>query len=145
MRKHTSAADATPVRVVIVTMDTHVASAAERARAALVRGMPGLQLSVHAAAEWAADPKALEKCKAEIARGDIIINFMLFMEDHFLPVMPALEARRQHCDAMVSAMSAVEVTKLTRMGRFDMGKPQGGALAFLKRLRGNTSKGHGSA
>ncbi|MEQ1614066.1 MAG: magnesium chelatase subunit H, partial [Hyphomicrobiaceae bacterium] len=33
----------------------------------------------------------------------------------------------------------------TRMGRFDMGKPQGGALAFLKRLRGNTSKGHGSA
>ena len=45
---------------------------------------------------------------------------MLFIEDHFLPVLPALQARREHCDAMVCAMSAAEVMKLTRMGKFDM-------------------------
>ena len=35
-------------------------------------------------------------------------------------MLPALKARREHCDAMVCAMSAGEVVKLTRMGRFDM-------------------------
>jgi magnesium chelatase subunit H len=62
---------------------------------------------------------------------------MLFMEDHFLPVLPALQARREHCDAMVCAMSRGEVMKLTRMGKFDMdGKPASGPMALLKRLRG---------
>ena len=59
MPKRTTAADAaTPVRVVIVTMDSHLASAAARAQRTLVATMPGLRLSVHAAAEWAADASA---------------------------------------------------------------------------------------
>ena len=40
---------------------------------------------------------------------------------------------------MVCAMSAGEVMKLTRMGKFDMGSPATGAMAFLKRLRGKTA------
>jgi magnesium chelatase subunit H len=68
----------------------------------------------------ATTPAALARCKADIARGDIVIATMLFMEDHFLPVLPGLQARREHCDAMVCAMSAGEVMKLTRMGKFDM-------------------------
>ncbi len=124
------------MRVVLVTMDSHLASAAARANRTLARAMPGLTLSVHAAAEWGDDAKALERCKADIAQGDIVIATMLFMEDHFLPVLPALQARRDHCDAMVCAMSATEVMKLTRMGKFDMGAPTTGPMAFLKRLRG---------
>jgi magnesium chelatase subunit H len=62
---------------------------------------PGLRLSVHAAAEWGDDDAALARCKADIATGDIVIVTMLFMEDHFLPILPALRARRDHCDAMV--------------------------------------------
>ena len=143
--KRTSAADgaeAKPVsvhpamRVVIVTMDSHLASAAERANRTLVRAMPGLKLVVHAAAEWGEDTAALERCKNDIAHGDIVIATMLFMEDHFLPVLPALKARRDHCDAMVCAMSASEVMKLTRMGKFSMDAPASGPMAFLKRLRG---------
>ena len=144
MQKRTSAADSAPVasagappmRVVLVTMDSHLASAAQRANRTLARAMPGLTLSVHAAAEWGDEPAALERCKSDIARGDIVIATMLFMEDHFLPVLPALLARRDHCDAMVCAMSAAEVTKLTRMGKFDMSAPATGAMAFLKKLRG---------
>ena len=144
MQKRTSAADsapaasagAPPMRVVLVTMDSHLASAAQRANRTLARAMPGLTLSVHAAAEWGDEPAALERCKSDIARGDIVIATMLFMEDHFLPVLPALLARRDHCDAMVCAMSAAEVTKLTRMGKFDMSAPATGAMAFLKKLRG---------
>ena len=124
------------MRVVLVTMDSHLASAAERANRRLARAVPGLTLSVHAAADWDEDPAALERCKADIARGDIVIATMLFMEDHFLPVLESLRARRHQCDAMVCLMSAAEVTKLTRMGKFDMSGPSSGPMEFLKRLRG---------
>ncbi|MGQ0595569.1 MAG: magnesium chelatase subunit H [Gammaproteobacteria bacterium] len=139
MPKRTTAADPTPVRVVMVTMDSHLASATERARRALVRSLPGLSLSVHAAAEWGDDLAAPRRCLADIARGDIIIATMLFMEEHFQPVLAGLKARREHCDAMVCAMSASEVMKLTRMGRFCMDAPASGPIALLKRLRGKPS------
>ncbi len=131
---------ATPIRVVIVTMDTHVASATVRAQAALTRDLPGLELSVHAASEWSADPRLLARCQEAVAGADIVIATMLFMEDHFLPLVPALQARREHCDAMICLMSAGEITKLTRVGRFRMDGPQSGPMALLKRLRGSKGK-----
>jgi magnesium chelatase subunit H len=136
--KRTSAAEpaATPMHVVLVTMDSHLASAAERANRQLARELPGLTLTVHAAGEWGSDGAALERCLADVASGDIVIVTMLFMEDHFMPVLPALKARREQCDAMICAMSAAEVMSLTRMGKFSMDKPASGALALLKRLRG---------
>jgi magnesium chelatase subunit H len=139
-RKRTSAAEATPLRVVIVTMDTHLAAAVDRARTALLRDLPGLTLTLHAASEWAADDAALARCREDIARGDIVIATMLFMEEHFLPIIDTLQARRTQCDALVCAMSAAEVVKLTRLGRFDMDKPANGPIALLKRLRGGKGK-----
>nr|WP_295679591.1 magnesium chelatase subunit H [uncultured Nevskia sp.] len=125
------------MRVVIVTMDNHLASAATRAAARLAREVPGLVLSMHTAAEWSADAKLLKRCHDDIAQGDIIINTMLFVEDHFNAVLPALLARRNHCDAMLGCMSATEIAKLTRIGRFDMDskKEASGAMALLKRLK----------
>ena len=148
--KRTSAASplVPAMNVVIVTMDSHLASAAERAHAVLARTLPGLRLTVHAAAEWGDNPAALARCKADIASAHIVIASMLFLEDHFMPVLADLQARRDHCDAMVCAMSAAEVTRLTRMGRFDMSAPATGALALLKRLRGKPPAKdghHGSA
>jgi magnesium chelatase subunit H len=131
----------TPFSVVIVTLDSHLASACDRARETLRRDMPGLSLTLHAAAEWEHDPASLEACKADIAKGDIILVTMLFMEDHIRPVMDALKARRDACDAMVACMSAAEVARLTRMGRFQPGNGGGGPLAFLKKLRGKTGPG----
>jgi magnesium chelatase subunit H len=122
--------------VVLVTLDSHLASAAQRAQRGLARDLPGVALAVHAAAEWASDPQALARCVADIGAADIVIVTMLFMEEHFLPVLPALKARREHCDAMVCAMSAGEVTRLTRLGRFAMDAEPSGPVAFLKRLRG---------
>ncbi len=140
-RKPTSAADAmasSALRVVIVTMDNHLASAASRAYRLLQKKLPGVSLAVHAASEWADDASALERCRADIAQGDIVIASMLFMEDHFLPVLPALTARRDQCDAMVCIMSAGEVMKLTRIGRFAMDGTTRGPMAFLKKLRGKS-------
>ena len=137
MPKRTTPADATPLRVVVVTMDSHLSGAAARARTLLKREFPGFELSVHAADEWGTDDAALARCNADIARGDIVIATMLFLEDHVRAVMPALAARRNDCDAMICCMSAAEVVKLTRVGKFDMSGEALGAIAWLKKLRGN--------
>ena len=130
----------TPIRVTIITMDTHLSTATSRAFGRLYRQMPGLKCSMHAASEWAVDQAALARCLSDIQAADIIVVTMLFMEDHFLPVLKALEDRRGHCDALVCAMSAAEVVRLTKMGKFDMGKPATGLTALLKRLRRNKDK-----
>jgi magnesium chelatase subunit H len=147
MPKRTTRVDATPVRVVIVTMDSHLAGAAARAHLDLRAEMPGLELCVHAADEWSTDAAALERCRADIARGDIIIATMLFLDDHIRAVLPALTARRDHCDAMLGCLSAGEVVRITRIGKFNMSTEALGAIAWLKRLRGSrtgtTSSGHG--
>ncbi|MGG5811064.1 magnesium chelatase subunit H [Falsiroseomonas sp. CW058] len=131
-----AAVAAPSMRVVIVTMDSHLASAMMQARAALRREVPGLELAVHAADEWGSDPAALADCLADIARGDIVVAAMLFLEDHIRAVLPALAARRDTCDAMVCCLSAGEVMRLTRIGRFDMGAEATGIMGLLKRLRG---------
>ena len=121
-------------------MDSHLSSAATRAEAALRHEIPGLTLTVHAADQWAADPDKLADCHRDIAGGDIVIATMLFLEDHIRAVQPALAARRDGCDAMLCCMSAGEITRLTRLGRFDMAAEATGVMALLKRLRGGKGK-----
>jgi magnesium chelatase subunit H len=140
-----SAADATPVRITVVTLDHHLAGTFERARQMLRRELPGLVLTLHAAADWNHDAAALEQAKADVAEADIVLATMLFMEDQIAAILPVLKARRDHCDAFVGALAAGEVTKLTRLGRFDMSAEPGAAMSMLKRLRGQTKPGGGSA
>jgi magnesium chelatase subunit H len=120
----------------MVSLDSHLAGTVERAQANLRTRYPGLTLSLHAAAEWNEDPEALERCRSDIAEGDVIVVTMLVMEEHIQPVLPALRARRDRCDAMVVCMSAAEVMRLTRMGGFSMDGSSGGPMALLRRLRG---------
>ncbi len=126
------------IRVVIVTMDSHLVSAVQRARSQLARRLPGLTLTIHAASEWGDSAEQLTACIEDIARADIVVATMLFMEDHFQPVLAALQERREHCDAMVCALCAAEVMRLTRMGRFTMDRGMSGPLALLRKLRGKT-------
>jgi magnesium chelatase subunit H len=128
---------ASPSKVVILTMDTHLNSAAMKARESLQRLIPQLAFSIHSASEYAADEHKLARVKNDIAQADIVLVTMLFLEDHFQPIMADLQARRDQCKAMVCIMSAAEVVKLTHMGRLDMGKPSTGPMAFLKKLRGS--------
>jgi len=136
--------DAARLRVVVVTMDSHLSAAAARAEQKLRREIPGLELVVHAADEWGSDHAALSACHDDIASGDIVIATMLFLEDHVRAVQPALAARRDSCGAMLCCMSAGEITRLTKLGKFDMSQEATGALAILKKLRGKPA-GKGSA
>ena len=124
-------------KVVILTMDTHLNSAAMKSRESLTRLAPKLSFCIHSASEFSIDEQKLSRVKVDIATADIVIVTMLFLEDHFKPILADLEARRDQCAAMVCIMSAAEVVKLTRMGSLDMSKPSTGPMAFLKKLRGN--------
>ncbi len=129
------------VRVVIVTLDNHLSGSVERAAAQFAREGSGISIDFHAASDWDRNPAALNKCREDIARGDIVIATMLFLEDHINAVLPALTARREECDAMLGIMSASDVVKLTRLGEYRMDKPASGPIALLKKLRGSSKPG----
>lgn len=133
-----------PLHVVIVTLDNHLSGAAERAAAQFARDGSNITIGFHAAADWDRDPGALERAQADIARGDIVIATMLFLDDHIRAVLPALEARREHCAAMIGLMSGSDIVRLTRMGDYRMDRPASGPLALLKKLRGSAKPGASS-
>jgi len=128
-------------RVVIVTLDSHAAGPAARVSGALEDEFPGLSVSIHAAAEWAENPGSLEAAREAVAQGDIIIANLLFIEEHVRAILPALEARRAQCDAMIGVIADGAIVKLTRMGDLDMMKPASGFVALMKKLRGSSSSG----
>ncbi|MBX9814685.1 MAG: cobaltochelatase subunit CobN, partial [Sphingomonas sp.] len=131
-----------PYRVVIVTLDNHLAGAVERARASLAG--QGISVGFHAASDWERVDGALEAARADIAQADIIIATMLFLDDHIRAVLPAFQARREACDAFVGLMSGAEVVRLTRLGGYRMDAPAKGPLALLKKLRGSAKPGASS-
>jgi magnesium chelatase subunit H len=126
----------TALRLAIITMDGHLAGAAASAEANLRRAWPGLSIELHSADQFAADKTALAACHEAIARADIVVATMLFLEEHTKLVAPQLAARRAACDAMFCALSAAEIVKQTRFGRLDMANEPGGALGLLKKLKG---------
>ncbi|MBX7119143.1 MAG: cobaltochelatase subunit CobN [Gemmatimonadaceae bacterium] len=140
------AAAAVPVRVVIVTLDAHLAGAFEGARATLARELPGLDLRMHVASEYMNDAAAVQRARADIGQADLLLATQLFTEESAGPVLEALIARAPHCDAFGAALCVNEVMRLTRMGRFSMaddGKPASpwSPLALLKKLRGSRDEG----
>ena len=138
------ASSATPVRVVIITLDNHLSGAVARAQEHFARTYPGVTIGFHAAADWEEKPETLEAARTDIARGDVILMTMLFLEDHINAVLPQLTARRDACDAMIGLMSAGDVVKLTRMGDYRMDKPATGLLSIIKKMRGTNKAGASS-
>ncbi|NRB34253.1 MAG: magnesium chelatase subunit H [Rhodobacteraceae bacterium] len=126
-----------PYRVTIVTLDAHAAGPCGRAQAALRKDFPGLEIDVHAAAQWGEDPSALAAAQAAVAQADIVVSNLLFLDEHVQAILPALRDRRDHCDAMVGIIADAQVVKLTRMGALDMQAPASGAMRLLARLRGS--------
>ncbi|SEM80764.1 cobaltochelatase CobN subunit [Roseovarius tolerans] len=126
-----------PYRVVILTLDAHAAGPCARVAERLAGDFPGLELSVHAAAEWGECPEALAEARTAIAQGDIVIANLLFLEEHINAILPDLKARRADCDAMAGVIADAQIVKLTRMGTLDMGAPASGAMKLLKKLRGS--------
>ncbi len=121
---------------VVITLDAHAAGPASRIAPRLAKDFPGIEVSVHAAAEWAENPAALARAKAAVAGADIIVANLLFIEEHITAILPDLQRVRDRLDAFVGVIADPQIVKLTRMGDLDMSKPASGAMAFLKKMRG---------
>lgn len=133
-----------PYNVVLLTLDRHAAGPAARVAPRLAQDFNGLRLTIHAAAEWDKDPSALQAAKDDIARADIIVSSVIFLEDHIQAILPDLKARRDACDAMVGIIADQEIVQLTRMGDLDMSRPASGVMGLLKKLK-PAGKGGSSA
>ncbi len=131
-------------RFVILTLDSHSAGPAARVRDRLVADFPGLEIAIHAAAEWGESPAALADAKASIAQANIIVTNLLFLEEHTAAIMPSLVARRDDCDAMVNLIADSAIVKLTRMGDLDMMKPASATMKLLKSLKPSSKGGSDS-
>ncbi|MEM8980282.1 MAG: cobaltochelatase subunit CobN [Pseudomonadota bacterium] len=127
--------DQTPYRVALVTLDRHVAGSVTRVLPELQKDFAGLEVSVHAAAEWGESPEALAETKEAIARADIIVVTILFLEDHVQAILPDLKAARARCDALFGLISDSQITSLTKAGDLDMSAPMSPAMALLKKLK----------
>ncbi|MEL6296824.1 MAG: DUF3479 domain-containing protein, partial [Pseudomonadota bacterium] len=125
-------------RVVIITLDSHAAGPARKAQEVLLGDYPGLDIQIFAAAEWGETPGAFEAAEEAVRHGDIILSNLLFLEEHVARILPALRARRDHCDAMVGIIADADVVKLTRMGTLDMSQPPSTMGKLMKRLRGSS-------
>ncbi len=123
-------------RIVIVTLDAHAAGPAARILPRLARDFPGLEVTVHAAAEWAENPGALLRTKAAVNAADMVIANLLFIEEHVQAILPELTAARDRADAFVGVIADPAIVRLTKMGDLDMSKPATGVMALLKKLRG---------
>ena len=139
-----------PLRFVIITLDSHLAGAVAEAATKVVQQLPSIDLRVHVASDWPDHPESLERCKADIATGDIIAVTQCFQDEQVTAIRDALLARRDHCDSILVAVSAPELVRCTRMGRFDLGgaeekKPKPWSpLGILKKLRGSRGDGKSS-
>ncbi len=139
-----------PLKFVIITLDSHLAGAVAEAAAIVVRQLPSIDLRVHVASDWPENPASLDRCKADIATGDIIAVTQCFQDEQVSAIREALLARRDHCDSMLVAVSAAELVRCTKMGKFDLGgaeekKPKPWSpLGILKKLRGSRGDGKSS-
>ncbi|MFC3614215.1 magnesium chelatase subunit H [Lutimaribacter marinistellae] len=128
-------------RVVFLTLDSHAAGPCARVSDRLAAHFPGLEISVHAAAEWAETPEALQAAIAAVSRADIVVTGLIFLDEHIRAILPALQARRDHCDAMVGIISDAQIVRMTRMGTLDMSAPDSGLRKLMKKLRGADKSG----
>ena len=126
--------------VVIVTLDNHLSGSIDRARVRFQKAGLPVSIGFHAAADWD-KPGQLEATRADIARADIVLVTMLFLDEQIRMIKDALTARREDCDAMVCLMSQSDVVKMTRMGDYRMDAPPKGPLGWLKKLRGTSKDG----
>ncbi len=130
----------TGYRFVVITLDAHAAGPMARVAPRLAADFPGIEISIHAAAEWAENPAALARAKAAIADANIVVANLLFIEEHITAILPSLLAVRDNLDAFVGVIADPAIVKLTKMGDLDMAKPASGAMALLKKLKPSKEK-----
>ena len=139
-----------PLKFVIVTLDSHLAGAIDDATAMLAPQLPTLDLKIHVAADWPENPALLEACKRDLREANIIAVTQCFQDEQVRALRDVLLEVRETCDSILVAVSAPELVRMTRLGKFDMGGAEAkepkpwSPLGILKKLRGSKGDGRSS-
>jgi len=132
------------VRMVLVTLDAHLADAFARAGKSLARDLPGLDLRLHVAADWATDPAAAERCRADLRAADLVAVTQIFVEEMAAEILPVLREHQARYSAILCALCTSDLVKLTRLGRFSMAdesRSPWSPMTLLRKLRGGGRSG----
>ena len=84
-----------PYILVMLTLDAHSVGSVERIKNRLRKIYPELEIIVHAAASWEEDPNSLAKTKMDLARANMVLITLVFLEDHISAILPDLKKARE--------------------------------------------------
>ncbi|MFN8650881.1 MAG: magnesium chelatase subunit H [Gemmatimonadales bacterium] len=133
------------LRFVLVTLNAHLAEAFERARAALARDLPSLDLRLHIAADWLEDPAAAQRCRDDLAAAHMVMVTQVFQDEMVREILPTLRAHAAGYDSILSVLCATELVQLSRLGRFSMAedgtRSAWSPISLLKKLKGERKAG----
>ena len=79
-----------PYTLVMLTLDAHSINSVERIKNRFRKTYPQLEIIVHAAASWEEDPNSLLKAREDLARANMVIITLVFLEDHISAILPDL-------------------------------------------------------
>ena len=87
-----------PYTLVMLTLDAHSIGSVERIKSRFSKIYPELEIIVHAAASWEEDPSSLLKTKEDLAKANMVLITLVFLEDHISAILPDLKKAREKCD-----------------------------------------------
>ena len=90
-----------PYTLVMLTLDAHSVGSIERIKNRFRKLYPELEIIVHAAASWEEDPNSLLKTREDLARANMVLITLVFLEDHISAILPDLKKAREKCDLML--------------------------------------------
>ena len=102
-----------PYTLVMLTLDAHSIGSVERIKSRFSKIYPELEIIVHAAASWEEDPSSLLKTKEDLARANMVLITLVFLEDHISAILPDLKKAREKCDLMLGLVSSKEIVNLS--------------------------------
>lgn len=136
----TSVNDRLLMRVVYVVLEPQYQSVLTGAAQAINRDNPHVAIEISGyLLEELRSPEMYEAFQQDVARANVFIGSLIFVEDLARKVIAAVQPQRDRLDVCVIFPSMPEVMRLNKMGTFNManlGQSKSAIAQFMKKVKG---------
>lgn len=133
------------VKVVYVVLEPQYQSALSTAVKAINANNPNLAIEISGyLIEELRDPENFADFKEDVAKANIFIASLIFIEDLADKLVAAVQPHRDHLDAVVVFPSMPQVMRLNKLGSFSMaqlGQSKSAIAQFMKKRKENSGSG----
>jgi magnesium chelatase subunit H len=133
------------VKVVYVVLEPQYQSALSNAVKAVNANNPNLAIEISGyLIEELRDPQNYADFKQDVAKANIFIASLIFIEDLADKLVAAVQPHRDHLDAVVVFPSMPQVMRLNKLGSFSMaqlGQSKSAIAQFMKKRKENSGAG----